>query len=217
MKYWERWIGDWKRKTAHLSAEAKGIYGELLDHVYATQKPLPEDVEEVYRIAGASTASERKATERVLRDFFPNGMNPRATEEIARRDKYVAEQRERANKRWHMQEHEPVHEQAQEQPIKRTSRVNGASFTLPEWINAEQFNAWAKSRGNAAKLAAIHKLDRFREKGLDPNAIIAESLANGWKGIFEPKQISARKSIAEANAEAAAEATRRFHEEHGQG
>lgn len=108
MNYWERWIGDWKRKTAHLSAEAKGIYGELLDHEYATHKPLPLDLESTYRIAGASTSSERKSTDRILAEFYTKTeagyVNARAQEEIAKRSAYVEAQRGRANARWQKEE-----------------------------------------------------------------------------------------------------------------
>ena len=109
MNYWERWIGDWKRKTAHLSAEAKGVYGELLDHEYATHKPLPLEHEDVYRLAGAITQSERKSTDKVLAEFYTKTeagyMNGRAQQEIAKRTAYIEAQRGRANARWH---HEPV-------------------------------------------------------------------------------------------------------------
>lgn len=108
MNYWERWIGDWKRKTAHLSAEAKGIYGELLDHQYATHKALPLDHEDIYRLAGARTASEIKATEKVIAEFYMKTAegytNKRAEEEIAKRLSYIEGQRGRANRRWHAEE-----------------------------------------------------------------------------------------------------------------
>lgn len=104
MNYWERWIGDWKRKTAHLNAEQKGIYGELLDHCYATQKPLPLEIEHVCRIAGARTPTECKAVEIILREFFfrteDGYLNKRVQEEISKRLAYIGAQTERANKRW---------------------------------------------------------------------------------------------------------------------
>ena len=102
MKYWERWTGDWKRKTAHLSAEAKGIYGELLDHAYSSERPLPLETDELCRIAGAVTQAERKATERVVAEFFTKTdsgyVNKRAQEEIGRRQQYVSKQRESGRK-----------------------------------------------------------------------------------------------------------------------
>ena len=104
MNYWQRWIGDWKRKTAHLSAEQKGIYGELLDHAYATERPLPIDTESLYRIAGATSESERKSCDRVISEFFiaddAGVHNKRVHEEIIERARFVGAQRERATRRW---------------------------------------------------------------------------------------------------------------------
>lgn len=121
MNYWERWVGDWKRKTAHLSAELKGIYGELLDHVYATEAPLPEEFEECCRIAGAITDSERSAVRRIVAEFFPERMNRRAAAEIERRKAYVETQRGLARRRW---EHARAKEKAH--------KGNGAKPPQPE-------------------------------------------------------------------------------------
>lgn len=148
MNYWQRWIGDWKRKTAHLSAEAKGIYGELLDHIYATHAPLPADREQLYRVAGASSASERKTTDQVVREFFTECeggyTNKRAAEEISRRESYSAAQSERARKRW---EHaEPVQrangahkaEVEDTSPIvERIPMIGGEEFEVRESFAAE--------------------------------------------------------------------------------
>lgn len=118
MNYWERWIGDWKRKTAHLSAEQKGVYGELLDHCYANECGLPAELEDCCRIAGATTKSERAAVERVLRDFFPDGINKRANEEITKRHAFVEKQRGNANRRWEAEANKP-------KPAARKSKGNG--------------------------------------------------------------------------------------------
>jgi uncharacterized protein YdaU (DUF1376 family) len=61
----------------------------LLDHNYATEQRIPNDVKELYRIAGAMTPAERKAVDKVADKFFPvNGdgrrHNKRAEAEIAR-------------------------------------------------------------------------------------------------------------------------------------
>lgn len=109
VNYWQRWIGDWKRKTAHLSACEKGIYGELLDFLYATDTALlPLDHRSVCRIAGASDKQENEAVEVVLAQFFKQTedgyLSTRTAEELQRRTAFVGQQRERgaagAQKRW---------------------------------------------------------------------------------------------------------------------
>lgn len=104
MNYWERWIGAWKKKTASMSVEEKGAYGELLDWYYANECALPGDQEACYRIAGVRTESEAKACDRVLKLAFVKDergyTNKRADEEIAKRHAYVARQSEAGRKRW---------------------------------------------------------------------------------------------------------------------
>lgn len=78
------------------------------------------------------------------------------------------------------------------QPPKEP-RTNGAHVALPDWLAADTFRAWikirpAKARTEDAQRAAIAKLEKFRAQGLDPNAIVSESLANGWQGIFNPER-----------------------------
>lgn len=68
---------------------------------------------------------------------------------------------------------------------------NGNHVEIPTWLEAEQFKAWIKVRPSRARtadaqVAAIRKLDKFRSDGLDPNAIVRESLSNGWQGLFRP-------------------------------
>jgi uncharacterized protein YdaU (DUF1376 family) len=106
MNYWERWIGDWKRKTAGLSCAERGVYGELLDHQYATEEGLPDSLDRCCRIAGAVSPEERAAVSSVLEQFFPvmadgSRMNPRVVEEVEKRRAYVAKKTAAAQMRWH--------------------------------------------------------------------------------------------------------------------
>ena len=88
MIWWKRDIGAWRAKTAHLTPLEKGVYGELLDHCYSTQMPLPVNLDACSRIAGATTAVEVRAVEKVLTSLFektPDGfVNKRAEAEIAK-------------------------------------------------------------------------------------------------------------------------------------
>ena len=88
MKFWPRYTGDWKKKTAALSLLEKGVYSELLDYCYANECPLPSEPARIMAIVGARTAAEHTAVGNVLNMFFvKNGTgwhNERATEEIAK-------------------------------------------------------------------------------------------------------------------------------------
>lgn len=66
-----------------------------------------------------------------------------------------------------------------------------AALPLPSWLSVDNWNAWVKTRPVKARSpealkAALKKLDKFRAAGHDPNEIVANSLANGWRGLFEP-------------------------------
>jgi uncharacterized protein YdaU (DUF1376 family) len=86
LNYWARWISAIKKRTATLSLMEMGAYDRLLDHYYAEEGPLPADVLECCRIAGAVTKPEQEAVRKVLQRFFvltaAGHTNERADEEI---------------------------------------------------------------------------------------------------------------------------------------
>lgn len=88
MNYYRRYIGDYGRDTALLSLAEHGAYALLLDHYYASEGPLPLDIEDLYRVARTIRPEEKKAVDRVLAQFFrrePDGFhNSRADAEIVR-------------------------------------------------------------------------------------------------------------------------------------
>jgi uncharacterized protein YdaU (DUF1376 family) len=70
MIFYKRFIGDIQKDTGHLSLAEFGAYDRLLDHYYATETPLPNDVDACCRIARAMTKDERKAVSFVLNAYF---------------------------------------------------------------------------------------------------------------------------------------------------
>lgn len=69
MNFYKHYIGDFQRDTGHLSLTERGAYLALIHHYYATEKPLPNNLDALCRIAGAVSAIERKAV-KVAIDFF---------------------------------------------------------------------------------------------------------------------------------------------------
>ncbi len=100
MNYYEHHIGDFLKKTAHLSAIEDGIYRRLLDRYYTIEAPLPADLRECCKLARANSKSERDAVKAMLGEFFSledDGYHQRrADEEIA---KYLAKTPERDARR----------------------------------------------------------------------------------------------------------------------
>ena len=67
MYYYQHHIGDYKSETAHLSILDHGMYRQLLDLYFFTEKPLNADS---MRLISVRTTEERKSFSRVLSDFF---------------------------------------------------------------------------------------------------------------------------------------------------
>lgn len=88
MNYYERHIGDFSKDTMSLSQGQVGAYDLMLDYCYATEGPLPLDLEDVYNISRARTAQERRDTDKVLARYFlrtsTGYVQKRAQEEIER-------------------------------------------------------------------------------------------------------------------------------------
>lgn len=100
MKFWKRWISDYKGKTAGCSLAEVGAYDKLLDEYYAHERALPNVKAALYRICGAMNGGERRAVDAVSARFFVLGddgllHNGRADEYIAEEMKWSQEQRAR--------------------------------------------------------------------------------------------------------------------------
>ncbi len=63
-------VGDYTTATQHLSLAEDGAYLRLLMHCWTTEKPIPLDLDRVYRITKAFSNSEKEAVRSVLEQFF---------------------------------------------------------------------------------------------------------------------------------------------------
>lgn len=104
MKFYPKYLGDFKKKTADLSLVEKGIYNELLDFCYANERALPLESKRIYAIAGAMTSTEQFAVDKVVGLFFKkNGagyINERVEEELAKWQKKCSKAQASAKVRW---------------------------------------------------------------------------------------------------------------------
>lgn len=79
---------DYERKTSHLTMLEDGAYRRLLDHYYATGRPLPAIAQHLHRICRAFADAERAAIDFILVEFFAlegDGYhNKRADEELGK-------------------------------------------------------------------------------------------------------------------------------------
>ncbi|MGY4516436.1 YdaU family protein [Lysobacter sp. HA18] len=97
-------LNDHQTSTAHLSALEHGVYVRMLHRYYSTERPLPNDVGDVCRVARAASTGERKAVKSLLVEFFtlkPDGWrHRRCDKEIARYYAKSEQARDAANARW---------------------------------------------------------------------------------------------------------------------
>ena len=71
---------------------------------------------------------------------------------------------------------------------------NNTAIVLPEWLDKELWEKFKKHRKSKkreltedSEILNIKKLIKWKEEGYDPKFIIEESIANGWQGLFKPK------------------------------
>lgn len=87
MNFFKLYIGDYQRDTAHLSVTEHGAYLLMLQHYYATERPLPVG-KALHRMLRAQDKAERDAIDAVAQGFWretPDGLvNDRADEEITK-------------------------------------------------------------------------------------------------------------------------------------
>lgn len=87
--WWPRYVGDYQRKTAHLSLVEHGVYALLLDHYYSTGSPLPANAPVLQRVCRAFAPEEQAAVQSVVDQFFTledDGYhNAKADEELSKR------------------------------------------------------------------------------------------------------------------------------------
>jgi uncharacterized protein YdaU (DUF1376 family) len=104
MNYYPFHIGDYASATRHLSWDEDAAYRRLLDTYYTTEKPLPLEMRQIYRLVVATTDAQREAVRVVLEEFFEKTdegwVNRRAETEILSMREKQEKQRERVNKRW---------------------------------------------------------------------------------------------------------------------
>ena len=205
LPYFSFYVADYLLDTGDLSYAEHGAYCLMMFRYYWSGALDPAD-----KYRGARSSEDRVAVDVVSKRFFhdENGklVHNRIERELVKISAFV-EHQSKAGKA-------SAAARADKKPSK--PRGNGAIFTPPDWVIVAKWDAWvkirpAKARTPEALAAAIEKLEKMRAAGHDANAIIAESLANGWQGLFAPdSKRSGRQGVAEHNRAAAAEAVRRM-------
>jgi uncharacterized protein YdaU (DUF1376 family) len=206
--YYQHHIGDYRRDTGHLTLLEHGIYRQLLDHYYISEKPLDANA---MRLVCVRTTDECEAYSRVLADFFieRNGVyfHNRCDHEIAKFKGKALKASSSAKVRWNknndlgidanaLRTHsEGNANQLTNKPINQSTKdKTKASFSIPNFIPQDAWQGFYEMRktgkGVFTERAAsliIKQLTQMHSEGQDVAKVLDQSTANGWKGVFPLK------------------------------
>lgn len=103
MNYFEFYISDYQRKTAHLSLSEHGAYNLMMQIFYASERELPLEKKVLYKLLRADTVSEKRAVDSVLEQFWEQGsmgyFNRRAQQVLDEYRTWVEKQRANGKRR----------------------------------------------------------------------------------------------------------------------
>ncbi len=210
MNFFKLYIGDYQRDTASLSLAEHGAYILMLQHFYATGKPLPTGAA-LHRMLRAQDKNEKKVIDFISEKFWlltDDGLvNERAQQEIekasaqAENNARIARRRE-ADRRQSVRRtahDESTNRATNDQPIHSQINPNTSppvspsapEEAIPPGVDSTAWHRWVDYRSRIRKplkrvsfLAAQRKLAAY---GADQAAVVEQSIANGWQGLFALK------------------------------
>ncbi len=191
------YVGDYARKTAHLSMLEHGAYRLLLDHYYATGEPLPDDNVKLFRICRARTPSERQSVLSTVAEFFTKDGTLLRSEKCDRvLDKqlnYSNSQSAKAKLRHSNGNATAMPRARVTKTITKTkvSKDTIEDVVLPDWLPKESWEEFKQHRRNKkdpltplAESKALKLLMGFVSQGHDPIELIDKAIASGWKTFY---------------------------------
>jgi len=149
MHFYEFNIGDYAKKTQHLTNEEDLAYRRLLDMYYDTENPV--------LTTGLATLSRRlrvdeKALQNVLDEFFPDGKNKHADEKIKEYHEYLIRQKTNGSKGGR-----PKHKPTANPVLTQNNPVPSQPLTTkPLTTNQEESKAIAIGKPNCQHTEVIN-------------------------------------------------------------
>lgn len=198
MHFYDFNIGDFAKKTQHLTNEEELAYRRALDMYYDTENPL--------LTTGLATLSRRlrvdeKSLKNVLDEFFPDGKNRHADEKIAEYYAFIERQKLNGSKGGrpkHKQQNNPVVSQnnpvpTQPLPTKplptnpNNKNIAPLAMLIAMGVSEMLAKDWIKVRKEkkqAITQTALDKIKSHAEKnGYTFQEAIKIACENGWAGF----------------------------------
>lgn len=231
MNHYPRHIGDYLRDTVGLTASEEGMYSRLMDQYYSREEPLPLARVDVYRMARARSAMDRKDVDYVLRTYFTEEADgwhqKRCDREIEKFHGKSAAAAESARLSWvkrnadAMRSHMPTHSDgnASRKPVTSNHKVQGQELgasappkpekrrqRLPDdWAIPGDWMAWAHNEKPELSAPEIHRISlTFRDYWLGKGDARADWQAT-WRNWIRKERNRAwtptKPSLAERRAD----------------
>jgi uncharacterized protein YdaU (DUF1376 family) len=175
MHWYKRHIGDYGKKTAHLSLLEHGVYGALLDWSYATEQCLPPEKDSIYHICGAASAKEKRAVDKVVNEFFipttEGRKNKRTFEECEEYRRIGKIKRKAVRVRWDNISNTDVLQNGSEPDTSQEPRTdNPEPTTIPQEAESQ------KPEANAApEIPSVEEVKTWAQmSGVDPDYAVMQ-------------------------------------------
>lgn len=171
-------------------------YRRMLDLYYASERPLPLNVDGLYRLVRARSKEEKLAVDTVLGEFFVKGetgwLNKRADEEISKSKEKTEKARASASVRWHSDKDANAMRTHSEGNAPKTNNQKPNTPLAPSGAFLRFWGAWPR---HSRKQSRGSCWDRWRKQDLDEAAdqiiahVEAMKLSIDWRkdsGAFIP-------------------------------
>ena len=199
MHYYTFNIGDYRRDTTHLSLLEHGIYRQLIDTYYLSEKPLNKDMDELMRSHCVRSADEMQALKNVLKDFFLETENGYFHKGCDRQVKQFREKSDKARlsaeARWKPSESDRnangmrTHSEGNANGMltnnhKPITNKKTTSVVKPDDVSQEVWDDYRVSRKVALTPTALKTIvNEAKKAGWTTEAALRESILRGWRGF----------------------------------
>ena len=198
LSWYPRYTGDYSRKTKHLSMLEHGAYTLLLDHYYATGKPLffsnasgnaelMPDHSRLYRLCSAISKEEQNAVDSVLAMFFemtPEGYINKKARETIEKQKAAHDRRVNAGRKGGKQKFSNAKSNAKAKPKQPEPEPEPESLSITNVIESPTVYEEAVNLYNEIGLPKVQKVSKTRLSRLKARLKDCGGI-EGWKTCLE--------------------------------
>ena len=185
--------------TAAWPLDAQAVYLRLLWHQFVEGAVPINDLPALCRICGASRREMKKILPLISTKFDEKGLNEKMSGTIAKMLEISEERSNAASKRWSKSNANAsanasakamlptlTHTHKKKVSKKPSTEVE---VILPAYLTDRLWNYFLESRKKSkptahAKNLLLRKLDKLKDEGENPVAVVEQSIENGWKTFY---------------------------------